>query len=192
MNANQSPPAEASNVQLLRQMGAGDPSALAQFYDRHARLLYALARRILKDGREAEAVLEEVMLLIWDQARAYYPGLGPPLSWAITLTRNQAVAYLRACQVRSPSLVQDAALLPLLTPQTPTANAVQTNPATATAINQAVVGLPLEHRQAMEMAFFGGLTPAEIADFYNEPAATVTARMSEGLSQLATRLEGGA
>src|SRR5277367_5503998 len=89
------------DVALLRRIGARDRDAFAEFYDKYSTLLFSIASKILKDAAEAEDVLQETFMQIWEKAGNYDPNLGQPLSWAVTLARNRAIDRIRASQRRN-------------------------------------------------------------------------------------------
>jgi RNA polymerase sigma-70 factor (ECF subfamily) len=178
-------------VDLLRRMAGGDTAALGAFYDLHSGRLFALACRILGDAGEAEDVLQETFMQIWQKASAFNPAQGKPISWAITLTRNRAIDRLRSAQRRRARLVEDSA-----------EESLQEEPATAepspeTArfheqggrIRAALARLPAPQRRAIELAFFDGLTQSEVAATTREPLGTVKARIRRGMLKLREELE---
>src|SRR3989442_10596687 len=93
-------PTESVEILLLRRIAQGDQQAFAQFYDQFAGVLFSVAVKILNDPKEAEDVLQEVFLQIWDKASAFDPRLGKPFGWVATVTRNKAIDRLRASQRR--------------------------------------------------------------------------------------------
>src|SRR4029077_8457361 len=93
--------AQLNDVDLLRRIGDGDRTAFSLFYDQYSGLLFSIAVKILNDASEAEDVMQEVFLQIWDKAGRYNPLLGKPASWAVTLVRNKAIDRIRASQRRS-------------------------------------------------------------------------------------------
>lgn len=94
------------DIELLRRIGGGDRSAFASFYDQYSGLLFTIAMKILNDAKEAEDVLQEVFMQVWNKAGAYDPLLGKPASWAVTLTRNKAIDRIRASRRRSKLMEQ--------------------------------------------------------------------------------------
>lgn len=183
-------PALDKNVELLRKIGAGDRAAFAEFYDQHARLLFSIAFKILNDGREAEDVLQEVFLQIWNKAGNYNPTLGRPASWAITLTRNKAIDHIRSSQRRTRLMEQAGIENTVRTDASGTANESVRSRESAAMISSAVAGLPAEQRQAIELAFFRGLTQNQISETLKEPLGTIKARIRRGMLKLRDRLEG--
>src|SRR5450432_2681117 len=78
------------DAELLRRMGRSDREAFAQLYDRFSRPLYATALRILNNAAEAEDIVQDVFLALWEKATVYEPVRGSAFAWAVTLTRNRA------------------------------------------------------------------------------------------------------
>jgi RNA polymerase sigma-70 factor (ECF subfamily) len=147
--------------------------------------------KILHDHHEAEEALQEAMTLIWERAAAYDASLGKPLSWAVTIMRNKAIDRLRSSQ-RKARLIAEAApeIEANLSNDTASAQARAIAGDAASAVRCALTGLPREQRQAIELAFFGGLTHAEIAERLGEPLGTTKARIRRGMLTLRDSLEG--
>jgi len=185
-NENQPDP----DVELLRGISAGDRHAFARFYEQYCKLLFSIAYRILNDQKEAEDVLQEVFLQIWDKAGSYNPVLGRPGSWAVTLTRNKAIDYIRAHERRSRLLENASTEMLVSTPGSPTAHESVHGRGDAELISSAVAELPADQRKAIEMAFFSGLTQHEISETLKEPLGTIKARIRRGMLKLRDRLEG--
>src|SRR5687768_18405427 len=80
---------------LLRRIAERDASALADLYDCHARLLFALIVRILRNRSEAEDALQDVFLRVWQRAETYDPAFGSPVAWLVRIARNRAIDRLR-------------------------------------------------------------------------------------------------
>jgi RNA polymerase sigma-70 factor (ECF subfamily) len=183
------PSAEEFLSQLLRRIAARDRHALAEFYDQVARMLFSVSVRILSDPHEAEEVIQDVFVQIWEKAPAFDPAIGAALHWAIAITRNRSIDRLRAGQRRARL-------------QTELNESIQIPPASAdsfapvgldadeiAAIRTAVKELPGDQRQAIELAFFGGLTHLEIAASLNEPLGTIKARIRRGMLKLRENLK---
>src|ERR1700722_20959189 len=99
---------QAQDAALLERIRNGDRAAFMTFYDRFSPLLFSVAARLLADRKEAEDVLQEVMLLIWNKSGEYDAALGTLSSWAVTLCRNKALDRLRA-RTRRRRLAEEAA-----------------------------------------------------------------------------------
>ena len=178
------------DIELLRCISEGDRYAFSCFYDNYSRLLFSIAFRILNDQKEAEDVLQEVFLQIWDKAGSYKPELGKPSSWAVTLTRNKAIDYIRAGQRRSRLLELASTELLVRQPGAAAANESVRSRDGTELITSAVSELPEDQRRAIEMAFFTGLTQHEISETLQEPLGTIKARIRRGMMKLRGRLEG--
>jgi len=189
MGAKEIQPETNQDVELMRGISQGDRWAFACFYDQYCKLLFAVAFRILNDQKESEDVLQEVFLQIWDKAGSYNPALGKPISWAVTLTRNKAIDYIRAHQRRT-KLMEHAATEMLANAPGATANEAVHGRQNEELINSAVADLPVEQRTAIEMAFFCGFTQNEISETLKEPLGTIKARIRRGMLKLRERLEG--
>jgi RNA polymerase sigma-70 factor (ECF subfamily) len=178
------------DVELLRRIADGDRSAFSDFYDQYSGLLFSIAIKVLNDSKEAEDVLQEVFMQIWNKADAYDQLLGKPASWAVTLTRNKAIDRIRASQRRS-RLLEQATVEAAATPDdSPSANEKLYGKENAQMVRSVVAALPLEQRRAIELAFFSGLTQDEIAKTLQEPLGTIKARIRRGMLKLREKLEG--
>ena len=177
-------------MELLRRIAGGDRSAFSDFYDQYSGLLFSIAVKVLNDSREAEDVLQEVFMQIWNKADAYDPLLGKPASWAVTLTRNKAIDRIRASQRRSKLLEQATVAAGVLPDDPPSANETLYGMENAEMIRSVVAALPADQRRAIELAFFSGLTQDEIAKNLQEPLGTIKARIRRGMLKLREKLEG--
>jgi RNA polymerase sigma-70 factor, ECF subfamily len=176
----------AFDAQLLRRAGTGDQSALGELYDRWVRPLHALAVNILRDHAEAEDVLHDVFVTLWEKSAAFDASRGHAFSWAATLTRNRAIDRLRS-RARRAELLAQAAPADLGYDETNTpADGGDTTwlKEKASAVRQALSSLPADQRDALQLAYFGGLTQQEIAEKLSQPLGTVKARIRRGLLKL--------
>ncbi len=177
-------------IELLRRISEGDRAAFAEFYDLYSTLLFSVAIKILHDQKEAEDVLQDVFVQIWEKAKVFDAKLGKPSSWAMTFVRNKAIDRIRASQRRARLVETATAEIVPSQPDCPTANESVCGREKADVIRTAVVGLPVEQRQAIEMAFFSGLTQNEISERLREPLGTIKARIRRGMLKLREKLEG--
>jgi len=184
------PEAQDRDAELLRQIAGGDRSAFAEFYDRHSTLMFSVASKILNDAAEAEDVLQEAFLQIWEKAGKFDPNLGKASSWAAILVRNKAVDKIRASRRRT-RLAEEAGTESAIAAEVAdTVNDRLQGHEQAKLIQTAIVGLPGEQRQAIELAYFSGLTQDEISKKLNTPLGTIKARIRRGLLKLRDQLEG--
>lgn len=175
----------AVEIELLRQVGQGDRASFAQLYDRFSSAIFSAAYRIVNNQQAAEDVLQEVFLQVWEKAALYDPARGKPLTWAITLTRNKAIDRLRATQRRGRlqnSLEMDAGASDQFDGRSSfdAVDLLEKGKLVGEALNK----LPSEQREALELAFFSGLTQSEIADHLREPLGTIKARIRRGMLKL--------
>ena len=171
----------------VARMAAGDQTALGEFYDRHGRAVYSLAVRILRDQRDAEEVVQDVFAQAWRESARYNMRRGSVMAWLMTLTRSRAVDRLRGRRSRPESApgadpraeITDAAAL---------ADEQLAWSVRADRVRAALDALPVLQRVAIELAFYEGLTHAEIAARLEEPLGTVKTRIRQGLLKLRERL----
>lgn len=178
------------DIELLRLIAASDRSAFAEFYDRHSTLMFSVACKILNNTTEAEDVLQETFLQIWEKAGKFDPRLGKASSWAAILVRNKAIDRIRASQRRIRLAEEAGAEQAVVNEVNDTANENIYGHEKAQAIQSAIVELPAEQRQAIELAYFSGLTQDQISKKLNEPLGTIKARIRRGLLKLRDQLEG--
>ncbi len=178
------PGSDTTQCRLLQGVAAGDVTAFGQLYDEFSGLMFSMALRILRDRSQAEDVLQDVFLQIWNRAEAYDSKLGKPLTWMITLTRNRAIDRLRA-NSRGKRLIEVALENGVGDPHESDSSFEATlRNETASNVRAAITWLPAEQRQAIELAFFGGLTQTEITSALGLPLGTVKARIRRGLIRL--------
>lgn len=178
------------DVELLGRIAGRDLQAFSCFYDRFGGILFSVAVAILKDTSQAEEVIQDVFLQIWERAGVYDRQLGKPLSWAVALTRNKAIDRLRSTQRRSrlvAELSEESDEFP--SDDTNAAGKIIGNE-TAAMVRNALNHLPAEQRKAIELAFLGGLTQTEIAAELKLPLGTVKARIRRGMLQMRDALKG--
>lgn len=172
-------------ARLLAAMAKGDKSALGRLYDSLSRPLYSLAFRIINDNAEAQDIVQDVFLQIWQKASTYDTSRGSVFGWAATLTRNRAIDRVRMRKRRTELLAESA---PDLQPA-PLSGDLDSGASMwirekATAVRNALGQLAPDQQKAIELAFFSGLTQLQIADKLNEPLGTIKARIRRGLLKL--------
>jgi RNA polymerase sigma-70 factor, ECF subfamily len=173
----------------IERMARGDQDALGELYDRHGRLVYSLALRIVRDQSDAEDVVQEVFSQAWRLASRYDAARGTVLGWLLTLSRSRAIDRVRARKSR-PEPTADETLLETLPATLVPADELMSWAGQAQQIRTALEGLSILQRNAIELAFFEGLTHAEIAERLELPLGTVKTRIRQGLLTLRERLAG--
>jgi RNA polymerase sigma-70 factor (ECF subfamily) len=177
------------DVELLRRIAGGDRAAFADFYDRHSALMFSVASRILNDAAEAEDVVQETFLQILEKAGRFDPTLGRAASWVAILVRNKSIDRIRASQRRSRLSEEAGAAHAIAAEVADTVNESLHGHDQAKMIQSAIIGLPAGQRQAIELAYFSGLTQEEISKKLNTPLGTIKARIRRGLLKLRDQLE---
>ncbi len=173
------------DASILQRMAGGDKAAFAELYDRFSRPLFSTAVHILSDASEAQDIVHDVFLALWEKAALFEPGRGSAFSWAVTLTRNRSIDRLRTRRRRTDLLEKSAP--EDLGYQASTADGAGDQAVAgdeAVVVRQAVANLPAEQKRAVELAFFSGLTQQEIAERLKEPLGTIKARIRRGLLRL--------
>jgi RNA polymerase sigma-70 factor (ECF subfamily) len=175
---------EEKQTELLRRVANRDHEALAELYDCFSAPLFSLAVYILGDQREAEEVIQDVFVQIWNRAATFDRGLGAPFHWGAGITRNRCIDYLRSRQRRFRLHDKVAHETEVFTTISESAAPEALSDDELARVRVAVKQLPAEQRQAIDLAFFGGLTHAEIAEMLGEPLGTVKARIRRGMMKL--------
>ncbi len=177
-------------IELLKRVGQGDRLAFSDLYDRFSGVLFSTAFRILNNQEGAEDVLQDVFVQIWEKAPLYDPSRGKPLTWAVTLTRNKAIDRLRSLQrrYRMQEQVEKESQTFEQFDDRSSLDAVD-SVEKGHLVREAITKLSKEQREAIELAFFSGLTQTEIAEHLNEPLGTVKARIRRGMMKLREVLE---
>lgn len=186
---------EPADADLLRRIVLRDEAALAELYDRHSRLVYSLAVRILRTPSDAEEVLQETFVRVWARADSYEPRLGAPAAWFARIARNLAIDRLRAKKVRqdvdAPPPVEAAGDEGSRRPEPATAvtpEQLLSETSTANVVRGALLRLPEGQRVLIEAAFFEGYSHSELAERFALPLGTVKARIRTGLLALRSQL----
>lgn len=181
----------ASDTEIGRALAAADVDALAIIYDRYGALAYSVAVRILGDAKLAEDIVQESFLRLWNNASTFDTGKGSLRGWLLTSVRNRAIDQLRGrgAHERRELDLENAKSLPAAgtgaDPWRDVAAGIERD-----VVRDALARLPVEQKQAVELAFYGGYTYREIAEISRVPLSTVKGRMRLALEKLHSYLEG--
>jgi len=181
-------PAEAAG--LLARIALRDAAALSSLYDLTASAVHGVCRRILRDASDAEEAAGDVFLQVWQKASRFDPARGDALTWLLTLARSRAIDRLRA---RGAARRHETGFDETYdAPSTDPGPEMRTSLAQRAAlVRGALADLPAEQRQALELAYFEGLTHAEIAERLAQPLGTAKSRIRLALAHLRRTLEPG-
>jgi RNA polymerase sigma-70 factor (ECF subfamily) len=171
-----------SDRELATRVRAGDHEAMGTLYDRYSPLVYAVALRVLADTGAAEDVLQEVFMQLWRNPARFDASRGSLGAWLAVIARNRAIDVLRKRHFESD--IED-----VLVSVEPDLASEADRSRTAKNVRGALNGMHPAQRQALEMAFFEGLTHAEIAAKTGEPLGTIKTRIRAGLLALRKALK---
>ena len=181
---------DAADQELMRQVMAADAVAFAPFYRRFAPGLFSMIYEILQDQKEAEDVLQESFVQMWNKASSYDYSRSSVFTWAVMISRNRAIDRLRSRQRRArtaEAAAVEASVQPQFNGEQP--DGLLGEGEERNRVRAALSHLPDAQRDAIDLAFFRGLTQAEISTQIGAPLGTVKARIRRGLLALRELLE---
>jgi RNA polymerase sigma factor (sigma-70 family) len=172
--------AHLSDEALVALVARGEEWALAELYDRHGRLAYGLALRVVRDPALAEDAVQEAFLAVWRSAGRFVPERSKGSTWILTLVHRRAVDLVRREERRRAEPLDEAE---------PAAMGEATDEVAwlrfeRERVQEALRALPDAQREAIELAYYGGFTQSELADRLGQPLGTIKSRMFAGLSRL--------
>lgn len=176
------------DARLVARVAGGDEAALEPLYDRYGKLIYSLALRIVHDGATAEEVTQEVFVRLWRSAASFAADRASVQTWLLRIAHNLALNEVRRRQSRPVAADHfdwevEGEHLPDTQSDGDPAVAVWLRERAET-IRQALAQLPEPQRRAIELAFYGGLSQAEVAAAVGDPLGTVKSRIRIGMQRL--------
>jgi RNA polymerase sigma-70 factor (ECF subfamily) len=184
--------ARPSDEELMEGVRRQDPEALSQLYDRYSGILKALAMRIVHNEAESEDLLQEIYMDIWNHSQNYVQERGKALGWMVTLTRRRSIDRLR----KRLSYARVEERLQRETEQQPGAwnhhsvdDDLEASDMRAV-LTKIMERLPLAQREAIELAYFKGMSQREIAAHTGIPLGTIKTRLELGLKKISDGLKG--
>lgn len=183
---------DSEDLKLLDRIAGGDESALSALYDQYVTFLHAIVVRMLRSTGEAEHILQEVFLRVWNKADVYRLANESVYTSLVTLTRNRALDRIRSKGHKRHIHPLDVERLPPLASANPGLNSP---PEFHTAdqrrsVYEALTRLTAEQRHLLTLAYYEGLSQSEIAELLAIPVDTVKSRMRAGLTMLREALLG--
>ncbi|MEO8502856.1 MAG: sigma-70 family RNA polymerase sigma factor [Acidobacteriota bacterium] len=176
-----------ADAALVQRIADRRPEALSDLYDRYSPMLLALANRILGGQAEAEDVVQETLLQVWHKASSYDPARSSVSTWLVLLARSRSIDRLRTRKVGERTATAAHA-------ETPRTHTSPRGPDDVLSrerqerVQRELEALPAEQRQVLELAFYGGLTQAEIAEQTGTPLGTVKTRTLLAMKKLRAAL----
>lgn len=169
-------------TKLLNQIQDNDESALSELYDQYVNAVFSVAYRVLGNEQDAEEVTQDVFMRIWKKAALYDEQKGKFISWLLTMTRRIAIDHLRrkqrASQVENPVSLDEQEFLYETTLVYDDTSELQRT------LISVLQELPGEYRDAIQLAYFKGMTHAEIATYLKRPLGTVKSHIRQGMEKL--------
>lgn len=173
------------DIRLLQRIAERDSRSFQELYRKYSGLLFSAISNVLNDHHDAEDVMQEVLVQIWNKAHLYEPRKGKPLTWLTTMARNRAIDRIRAKQRRSRLNDEFEVENKNVQPEFETSGRdILQDKERDLILRGAVSKLTDDQKEAIHLAYFSGLTQAEVAERLHEPLGTVKARIRRGVNRL--------
>lgn len=182
--------ATVTDAELIALVTQGDQDALEALYERYSRAVYSFSLRIVGDAQIAEEILQEVFVRAWQQGGSFQSARGSLITWLLSITHNLSIDEVRRRKRRpqkAESEEPETILASLPDEGLDVEEEVWLSSLRVT-IQDALQQLPAAQREAIELAYFQGLTQREIADVLGEPLGTIKTRMRLGMLKLREQL----
>lgn len=173
----------SDDMRLVARIRAGDQQAISELYDRYAKVVYAVALRVLQDAGAAEDVLQDVFLQLWRNPDAFDASRGSLAAWLAVIARHRAIDRLR--QRRPETDIEDCVIA-----GGPDFREEAERKLIIDKVREVLGQMNPDQRKLLELAFFQGLTHTEIAEKTGEPLGTVKTRIRSGLQFLRSKFAG--
>jgi RNA polymerase sigma-70 factor (ECF subfamily) len=163
---------------LISLTDGGDAQAFAALYDRHGRVAYSLAYRMMGERQATEDLVQEAFLKVWRAAGSYRVERGSVRSWILSIVHNRGIDQLRSIARRRQTRDGAKAIIPTSQPSETWRDSRRAQ------VREALRGLPPEQLKVLELAYYSGYTHTEIAELLSMPLGTVKGRMRLGLKKI--------
>ncbi len=178
--------ADDADRAVLERVAAGELDALDELYDRYKTMAYSIAYRITNDATLAEDVVQDAFLGAWRNAARYVHGRGSVKTWLLSIVHHRAIDAVR--RRRPTTELPDTEVVPPQQLRLPDVWSEVSASLDADMVRTALAALSDVQREALELAYFGGLTQVEIAERTATPLGTVKSRMRLGLLSMRAAL----
>jgi len=163
---------------LLARIGQKDEEALSALYDRYSGLVFSEAKRILRDAGAAEEILQDLFYQIWRTSQRFDPARGSLAGWLLVAARNRAISKLRRKNTVSDELDENGVTLGFDVESHAAQNLLLDK------VREMIRNLPEKQREALECAYFEGMSHTEIAEKTGQPLGTVKTRIRSAMESL--------
>ena len=179
-----------SDADLITLVTRGDQDALGVLYERYSRAVYSFSLRIVGDAQVAEEILQEVFVRAWQQGGSFQAARGSLITWLLSITHNLSIDEVRRRKRRpqKADAEEPETILASLPDEGSDVEEEVWLSSLRVSIQDALQQLPAAQREAIELAYFQGLTQREIADVLGEPLGTIKTRMRLGMLKLREQL----
>lgn len=175
---------ELEDVQLMGRIANGDRTSFSRLFDKHASLVLGVLTKMLGRRDEAEEVLQEALLQLWDRADRYDPKRATPRGWLLLIARSRAIDRIRSRQARTRREEAVSVEPTWHNLEEPVGTARLEADQRAGLVSSALTQLPEEQRRCIELAFFQGLSHSQIANHLDQPLGTVKSRILLGMRKM--------
>lgn len=175
----------------MEKIKAGDVNAFEELYDQYNRLLFGMIISIVKEREEAEDLLQEVFVKVWQKAHTFNKKRGNVYSWLVTISRNKAIDRIRSKDYKTQEKASVSVNKPAFSLEgdkyDPLETTIYSN--RADIVKKALAKIPKSQRKVLEIAYYRGMTQSEISDHLDIPLGTVKTRTRQGMIKLRNMLE---
>jgi RNA polymerase sigma-70 factor, ECF subfamily len=172
-------PENLTESDLMMHIAAGSEPALCEMYDRFSKVIYSIAKRILRDPSGAEDVVQEVFVKLWTHALEYRQAQGSVSTWLLTIAQRTAIDHLRRRTTRATVDIEEQELLAHPDPKPDTGLLLD-----RIGLAGALAVLKPQERELIELAFLEGLSHAQLAERTGLPLGTIKTHLRTGLVRL--------
>jgi len=174
-------------MELLARITLADQRAFAELYRLTSSHLYAVALRILRESTVAEEVLQESFVSVWNSAGSYVSAKSLPMTWLTSIVRNRCLDQLRRRQIDTVTIDDEQGVT--VADESPSPLELLLSGAEARAVRRCIEALNAEQKEALALAFYGGLSHSQLARRLGQPLGTVKSWVRRALERLKSCLD---
>jgi RNA polymerase sigma-70 factor (ECF subfamily) len=176
------------DANLVSRVARGDEQALGLLYDRFGAVLYAVAYRVVGERADAEEVVMETFAQAWREAPRFDSARGSVPAWLTVMARSRALDLVRSrarrARITETAAREESSSAPAMSTGGPAPGSSLEQDERRRAVAAGLAALSEPQRQAIELAYYEGLSQSEIAERLKEPLGTIKTRMRLGMQKL--------